>query len=212
MDKSDFKESGKEILVILIASAILGLASAYPSYSIILYSMISFLILISLNIIAKKIMAYYLEAGIKIKFWRWHQFWFTKRAHFKKAVPMLWLPLVVSFISRGMLLWLGILEFDVKAKAERVSRRHGLYRFSQMTDWHVACIAVTGIIVNLVLAIAGYFSGFELFARLNVYYAVWSLIPISNLDGAKIFFGSRSLWFTITIITAIFLAYALMVV
>ena len=212
MDKKQIKELSKEVLTILVASIILGLVVAFPSSSLIIYSVISFLIIIALNITAKKILAYYFEADIKTKFWTLYQFWFTKRAHFKKPVPMLWLPLVLSFISRGMIWWLGILEFDVKAKTERVSRRHGLYRFSEITEWHIALIATIGIAVNLTLAIIGYISGFETFAKLNIYFATWSIIPLSSLDGSKIFFGSKPLWFTMLTIIAIFLGYSLMVV
>ena len=69
-----------------------------------------------------------------------------------------------------------------------------------MTDWHIALIAVAGIIINLIAAIIGYVAGFETFAKLNIWFAAWALIPLSSLDGSKIFFGSRPLWFTMLVI------------
>ena len=211
----NLKEFSQEISIIILAAVILGLSVSFLNSEILLPATISFLVIISLNILAKKLLAYYLEADIKPKFWCMYQYWFTKRSHFKKPIPMLWLPLVLSLIFRGALGlfgWFGILEFDVKPKIERVSRRHGLYRFSQMTDWHISLIAAFGIIVNLIAAIIGYILGFETFTTLSIYFAVWSILPIASLDGSKILFGSKVLWLTLFIIISIFLGYSLVVI
>ncbi len=208
MKKEIWREGG----IILIASLILGLAVSFLEPSLFFIAVISFLILISLNVLAKKIYAYYLEADTKTKFWAWYQYGFAKKSHFKKPLPMFWLPLALSLLTTGFFWWLAILEFDVKPRVERISRKHGLYRFSEMTDWHVALIATAGIFVNIILATIGYFIGFETFARLNLYFAAWSIIPLSNLDGSKILFGSKVLWFAMLIIISIFLGYSFMVV
>jgi len=213
------KETSIEIITIILAIIVLSLAVSYSDSSILLAATISFVFIISLNIAAKKILAYYFEADIKTKFWSWYQYWFSKGSHFKKPLPMLWLPLVLSLVTKGFFWCLAVLEFDVKPRTERVSKRHGLYRFSDMTDWHIALIATAGIITNLVLAVIGYMlgsigyaSGFELFARLNIYFAAWSIIPLSNLDGSKVFFGSKILWFTMLVIISIFVGWTLMIV
>ncbi len=207
----------KELPIIFIASIILGLTVSYPFSSLkeipaIVTAIIFFLIILSLNITTKKVVAYYLEADIKTKFWSWYQFWYTKRGHFKNPLPMLWLPPLLSLVSKGYVLWLGILEFDIKAKTERVSKRHGLYRFSDVTEWHISSIAALGIITNLVLAVIGYFIGLEFFAKLNIWFAFWSIIPISGLDGSKILAGSKILWFIMLVIISIFLGYSFIVV
>ncbi len=202
----------REILIVLLASIILGFTVSFPNTATVISSIIYFLILITINILAKKLISYYFEANSKIKFWSWEQFWFTKKAHFKKPIPMLWLPLILTIFTKGYFYWLGILGFDVEPKTERISRRHGLYRFTQMTDWHIGLIAASGVIANLLLGIIAYLIGFEPLARLSIYYAAWSVIPISDLDGTKILFSNRVLWFTITTITAIFLLFALSIV
>ena len=206
-----FKDSWKEILVIIIAAAILSLSFSFPGFKNIPMLITSFFILICINIIAKKITAYYYEAKIKTKFWRVYQYWFSKRAHFKKPLPMLWLPILFSIAFNGAIQWLGILEFDVEAKTERVSKRHGLYRFSQMAEYHIAIIAATGIILNLIVAIISYVLNFTTFAQLNIYYTFWSIIPISSLDGSKILFGSKPLWVILFIITFILTAGCLVI-
>lgn len=208
----DIREIGKELSIIVIAALILALSVSFLNMTIFWAALLSFAIIILTNVIVKKIIGNYLETDVKTKFWSWYQFGFTKYSHFKKPVPMAWLPLVASLVSKGMFWWLAILEFDVEAKPERASRKHGLYRFTEVTEWHMAWIAVFGIAINLVLSIVGYLLGFEFFAKLNIYFAFWSIIPLSNLDGSKILFGNRILWFATTIITTIFLFYSFIVV
>ena len=207
-----FKEGWKEVLIIIIAAAILGTSFSFPGFSNIL-SIITFMFLIiSINVIAKKIVAYSYEANAKTRFWRWYQYGFQKKAHFKNPIPMLWLPLLVSAIFSGALQWFGILEFDITPKTERVSRRHGLYRFSEMAEWHVAIIAASGLVINIIAAVIAYLAGFTLFAQLNIYYAFWSIIPLSSLDGSKILFGSRILWTILFLISLVLLAGSIIIV
>jgi len=212
----------KEVGIIFLAAIILGITFSFPitaetvfNYSLIFYFTLFFLVIIAVNVIAKKIMAYLLEANVKTKLWEVYFFGFRAKEHFNKPLPMIWVPLLFSFLTNGFLKWIPVLEFDVTPRVERVSRRHGLYRFSEMTEWHIALIAVVGIFANLLLAIIGYFGLatinpiFESFALWNIFYASWCLLPVSSLDGTKIFFGSRVLWFTMLIICAVFLGFAL---
>ncbi len=193
------KEQIKEILIIFIGAIILAFSIAYPEITSLPVIFISIFFVIVANILVKKLLGYSLEADVKTKFWSIYQHGLKSKAHFKKPFPMLWLPLLVSYFSRGLLYWLPIFQFDITPRIERVSKRHGLYRFSEMTEWHVALIAASGIATNIILGFIAYFLGWTIFLRLNIYYALWSLIPISNLDGSKIFFGSRKLWTALAI-------------
>ncbi len=198
----------KEIATVIVAAIILSLVTSFKKTELFYASTLIFLIIISVNILAKKIAGFHFETDVKTKFWTWYQFGLRKDMHFKKPLPMLWIPLLLALFSRGFILWLGILEFDIKAKAERVAKRHGIYRFTQVTEWHMAWIAVWGLIANLIFAIGGYIIGYELFAKLSIYFIAWNTIPISRLDGAKIFYASRALWITIFTITIIVLGWA----
>lgn len=201
----------KEILVMLIGGLILGASVSFGG-GLFLISAVSFIVIIGFNSFAKKAAGYLLEIGVEIKFWSWYQYGFRKASHFKKPVPMIWLPAALSFLSEGYFWWLGILEFDVAPKAERASRRHGLYRFTEVTEWHVAWIAICGIIMNLILGFAGYLIGLEYFAKLNIYYSLWSLIPLSGLDGSKIFFSNRKLWAVSAVIVGVLTLWAMSIV
>jgi len=206
------KEIGKEIFIIIIAALILGLVAAFRSTQTFYITALSFLAIIVINVLVKKTAGYFLETDVKIKFWSWYQYGFRKGSHFKKPLPMAWLPLLITLFSRGFIWWLAILEFDVAPKTERVSRRHGLYRFTEVTELHIAWIAIWGLIANFVFAIIAYAAGLELFARLSIFYIAWSVVPISNLDGTKIFFADKSLWVIIAIIAAIILGWGIMIV
>ncbi|MBU2576954.1 MAG: hypothetical protein KKF50_04495 [Nanoarchaeota archaeon] len=208
----DIKKSLIEIVIIILASLVLAVSIGFRDTSIAYTAGISFLIIIGANILIKKTVGYFLEINVRTKFWSWYQYGFRKDSHFKKPVPMIWIPLLLSLFTRGVFWWLAVLEFDVTPKTERVAKRHGLYRFTQVTEWHIAWIAAWGIILNLLLGIIGYIAGFELFARLSIYFAAWSLIPLSGLDGSKIFFSSRGLWITLVTITLIILGWGLTVI
>ncbi len=206
------KKNAKGILIIILASLILALTVAFRDRALFYTAAISFLIILTINILTKKSVGYYLETNVKTKFWSIYHFWFRKDTHFKKPLPMLWLPLIITLFTKGFFLWLGVLEFDVEAKTERVSRRHGLYRFTEVTEWHMAWITIWALIANLTIAIIGYIAGFELFAKLSIFFIAWSVIPIGNLDGSKIFFSSRALWAVVFTIAIIILAWALIII
>jgi len=208
----DTKENTKEIITIVLAALILALAVAFKDRKIFFAATISFLIILGVNVLVKKIVGYLLEIKVKTKFWSLYHYWIRKDMHFKKPVPMLLLPLLIALISKGYFLWLGILEFDVAAKTERVAKRHGLYRFTEVTEWHIAWIATWALIANFAIAIIGYIAGFELFAKLSIFFIAWSTIPIGNLDGSRIFFSSRTLWIIVFTAAMIMLAWALTII
>ena len=209
MDNHDYF---KGIAIILISTLVLAFTASYKDNSILLTAIISFAVILSVNILVKKVAGYLLEIDVKTKFWTWSQFGFRADHKFKKPIPMVWLPLLLALLTKGVFLWLAVLEFDVKPRVERATKRHGLYRFTQVTEWHIAWIALWGIVANGVLAVIGYLAGFELFSKLSIYYAIWSLVPVSNLDGAKILFSSRALWITTASIAAVFFFWAQIIV
>lgn len=209
--KVEYKEINSGLAIILVASIILALAASVKNYSLLKTAFISFIIIISLNILAKKVIGYYFETNVKTKFWSMYYFGFKKNAHFKSPIYMAWLPLILSLITRGALLWLPITEFDVSPKVERASRRHGLYRFTQVTERHMGIIAIAGITINVLTGILGYVLGYETFSKLSIYFAAWSIIPFSSLDGSKILFSNKVLWVTILVILSILLGWAVVI-
>jgi len=200
-----------EILSILIIIIILGFTISFTELSRFGINLLLIAIVIFINLIAKKFTAHYYESDILIKIWSFQRYGLREHQHFKKPFPIgAILPFILTLISYGYVWWLAGLQFLVRPLKARVSKRHGFYSYTEMSEWHLALIAGSGVIANLILAVISYFIGFPEITRLSIYYAAYSLIPIGNLDGTKIFFGSRILWTTLVIICAIFIGYGLL--
>ena len=208
----------KEILIIAAISLILAVSISLTNIleDFLSALLIVFIVLI-LNISAKKIVGLYLESEIEIKLWefRMHQ---SKRVGFKSSKGSFpigaLLPLVskILFFSLKNFVWMASLIFDVKPKSYRAAKRHGLYSFSEMTESHIGLIATSGILINLISAILGYILGFPNFAQISIYFAFFNMLPISDLDGNKIFFGNLVLWSFLAAITVIGIFFAIFVI
>jgi Zn-dependent protease len=200
----------KEITAVLITTLILGFTiSLLKSWETFAYTSLAIFLIIIINILAKKIASYYLDSETEISLWNIKRYGFKINSYFKKPFPAGALfPIIATAFSFGYVAWMASLVFDIKPKTYRAAKRHGLYTFSEVSEYHLALIAAIGIFSNLLFAILGYILGFSEFSRLNIYYAFFNMIPLSDLDGNKIFFGSKLLWSFLAIITSIGIGYA----
>jgi len=200
-----------EILYILLTTLILTFVVAFTSgVTTYLYTFLIILAIIAINVAAKKFLAYHLDAEIEIKIWE-SSFPSNKpKGKYTKPIPTgLLIPFIIGIISLGYVKWLASLVFDVKPKVYRAAKRHGLYTFSEMTEYQIGLIAAVGILANLLFAIIGYLIGIPAFAKYSIFYATWNMLPIANLDGNKIFFGNIVMWSFLAAITLIGLVYAI---
>lgn len=216
----------KEIISISVISIILAFAiSLIESLEFFIYTLLMVVLMILVNVFAKKATSYYLDSEIEVKIWEIKR---TGIMHFMDIIPFhtthpstelkkpfsagAFLPIITVIISLGNITWMGNLIFDVKAKIYRAAKRHGLYTFSEMTESHIGLIASAGIIANLGLAIIAYLIGFPDFAKLNIFYTLFNILPISDLDGNKIFFGSLVLWSFLAALVLIGMGYVFLVI
>ncbi len=206
--------TGKELISILIATVILGFtASLMQSFELFLYACLIMFVIIFANIFAKKIIGLYLDSEVETKLWEIERWGFQPHRKFNKPLPAgAFFPIITTALSFGYARWMATLVFDVKTKTHRAAKRHGLYKFSEMTEFHIGLIAASGILINLILAVVGYLLNFPLFAKLNFYYAFYNMFPISDLDGNKIFFGSLTLWSFLASLTLIGLLFAILII
>jgi Zn-dependent protease len=213
----------KEILIIVVVAIILSFViSMMESMQSVKYALISVLIILGINTFAKKIAASYYDSEIEVKLWDIKRYgitgiftkgYFHPSRKFKIAFPAgAFFPVLFAFFTFGTVKWMASLVFDVKAKVHRTAKRHGLWSFSEMTEYHIGIIAAAGITINLIAAVIGYFINQPEFAKLNIYFAFFNMLPLSDLDGNKIFFGSKVLWSFLAIITLIGMAYALFLI
>ena len=198
----------KEIAPILVSTIVIAFSVNFllTGLTAFFWTLLAVFVVILVNIIAKKIAGYYLETDIESKFWEIYWFGFRENWHLKKPFPIgAFLPLLFKliFLPLAGFTWMASLVFEVKPRVYRAARRHGMYDFSGMTEDHIGYIAAAGIATNVVFAIIGYLVGFTEFARLNIYFALFNMIPLSNLDGNKIFFGNIVLWSVLATIVLI---------
>ncbi len=204
----------KEITAIAIIGLILAFSiSLMRSVELFLYTLVAILLVIVINIAAKKIIAYYYESEIETKIWEFKRYGYKANWHFKKPIPIGgFLPLISTVLTFGYITWMASLVFEVKPKIYRAVKRHGLYSYSEMTERHIGFIAAAGIFANLIFAVVGYLTGFEEFAKFNIYYAFFNMLPIANLDGNKIYFGNVVFWSFLAAIVLIGLGYVFLIV
>ena len=198
-----------EILAIGVITLILALTiSLLKSMEIFLYTLLTVFLVITINLIAKKVASFYFGTEIEVKIWEIKRYGFKASKYFKKPFPAgAFFPIIVTAFSFGYLIWMASLIFEVKPNRYRKAKRHGLYVFSEMTEEHIGKIATVGVLANLVFSILGYLMGYPDFARLNIYFAFFNMLPLSNLDGNKIFFGNIVLWSFLASLVLIGLGY-----
>lgn len=198
-----------EILAIGVITLILAFTiSLLKSMEIFLYTLLTVFLVIAINLIAKKVASFYLGTEIEVKIWEIKRYGFNVNRYFKRPFPAgAFFPIIVTAFSFGYLIWMASLVFEVKPNIYRKAKRHGLYAFSEMTEEHIGKIAAVGVLANLAFSILGYLMGYPDFARLNIYFAFFNMLPLSNLDGNKIFFGSMVLWSFLASLVLIGLGY-----
>jgi Zn-dependent protease len=204
----------KEAAIIIAISLILGVTiSLMKSIEIFLYTLLAVFLIIISSILAKKITSFYLDSEIEIELWEIKRYGFRPHEYFKRPFPAgAILPIITTAFSLGFITWMASLVFEVKPKTYRAAKRHGLYTFSEMTEYHIGSIASAGILVSIALAMIGYLINFPELAKVGIYYAFFNMIPISNLDGNKIYNGSRVIWSFLALITLMALIGSILII
>lgn len=122
------------------------------------------------------------------------------KAEFKPWWLGMGISLIVGLISSSFI-YLPLILFGNMSVAFMVRQRLGEFRHA-FSYWHNAMIAYWGMLGNLIMAvlfsIGAYFSPESYFftkgVTLNLIMAACSLIPLPQLDGLNIFFGSRKVY------------------
>jgi len=183
----------KEALIYAVLAALLmGYVFSLEkiTFNYFLISSLMALVILVVNLGAKKLSASLFDCNISFNLWTIKQFWFTKGAHFKKPFPM-WVvfPLILGWATLGTVKWVAVTVFDASPSPVALRRR-----YSEISEWELALIAVSGPFANIVLALILQAFNLHEFAMFSALFAVLSLVPFGQLDGTKVLFGSRMLW------------------
>lgn len=182
----------KEFMFILLASAVIGYVAAFPvsSYTVWLGFAGMGLIVLLVNILAKKLAAFKLGCEVEIEPWTLHRYGWRKSDYLRYGFPawLLW-PIIVVWLSLGRVWWLVVSRFEVFATRRRVGRK-----YAELNEWDVALIAASGIAANLIAATISLGLGYEKFAFISLWFVFFNMLPFPAYDGGKIFFGARLFW------------------
>ncbi|MCK5603925.1 hypothetical protein KAR91_18705 [Candidatus Pacearchaeota archaeon] len=185
-------------------SAATGLIEDFNYFGFFLVTLAIVFLILLINSLAKKIAAYFFDSDLKIRLWEVKR-WGYKPGHYFRA-PLsagIMMPLITSFVSLGYFVWLTPLVFDAEPGKHRVAKRHGSKTFYYMNESHIGLIAAFGLLANIFFAYIGNLVGFPEFASLSLFFIMFNILPLSDLDGTKIFFGSKVLWFIMLVISLI---------
>lgn len=161
------------------------------------------------SIVSKKIAADYFSIKIEHKVWEFQRWGYYRRSQFKKPVQIgLILPFILSILTLGMVRMFTFFQFEVENIHEtRILKQKGLKRKEEINESDIAFTAAWGFLSLLILAIIGALPGIrEIFPELSkyaIYFGFWNLLPVSQLDGNKLFFGSVLTWTFLTVLYVI---------
>ena len=163
--------------------------SAFPKYTGF------FALIILASVFAKKIAGYIVEVDAKSEIWDFRRYWLLEYHKLPKPLPIgILLPLILYILSYGTFKWLGILQTEFKAKITKKIRKRKGWSFPELRELDVALICFAGIISSLALSFVAFAFSKEL-AMLSLLYAFFNLLPLGKLDGTKLFFSSRKIYF-----------------
>jgi len=205
------------IIIIAIISSFISFLPIIPDPIIIFSTLLIFFMILLVNFYAKKLGANIHSLKIEHKIWELTTVGFTKRSHFKKPIPIgLILPFFISIFSLGNIKPYTFFQYEYENKSSRrmlkaVGWKKAL-RKEYVNEYDFAMTAAYGFFSLIILTLIGYFIyffdikfGYDL-AKFSIYYGLWNLVPVSNLDGAKVFFGSFIMWSFLIILFLISLA------
>ncbi len=158
-------------------------------------------------ILVKKLVANKYGTEIEYRIWSIKRYGFSPSSKLPKKILGsevnsialgIILPLILIFITNGSLIFAGVgITLFLSNAALRLGRK-----YQYLSEFEVAMMSLAGPLTSLLLAmifkIVG-FSGvtFDLFVKMNFYLAFFSMLPLPNFDGIRIFFASRFLYILI---------------
>ncbi len=194
----------------LVLAFIFGFDDGNPTFVLSkwLTNFLGILILVIIAILFReliiKVFAKRHESSSEYEIWGINQVWFKTKI--EKGIPLgIFIAFVMALLSLGKFFFTAIGIHNLKENRNaRVGRK-----FPHLQYYEEAQILSMGILSSLFLAVLGLWFGrisdFDIatFVNINFYIALFNLLPLSSLDGAKIFFGSLLTYIFLVIFTVL---------
>jgi len=165
-----------------------------------LNSLIISIIIIFLSVFIKKITAKKLDTKIEMSIWAFKRYGVHVHQELKKSIPFgILLPLVLSIFTMGILKFLAFFQFRAEALPAKVAKKYGARRYSSVMEWDYALICFYSLLSVLILALISSYLSYSFFpfkelGKIAIYFVISNIIPFGQLDGMKIFMGSKPLY------------------
>jgi len=193
----------KEILNLFLGAIILGFIFSARGWghstfnfgigfsNLIRMSILSFIVLLTYQT-SHKLIAKKYHAHSTFRLWSMRRWGFTKNAKFKRPFPAgIIIPLFFSLISNGFLNFAAI----GSSKITTINKKRIGKKYKHISEQELAKIHLVGPLTILLLSlILIQFPSFEEIVKISYTLAIFSMLPISGLDGGKIFFSSLPLY------------------
>lgn len=202
------------ILIFIIIGAFISFIPVIPNDDPekILINILIFAIIIIVNLSAKKLISSFYSIKIEHNVWQFQRWGYYERSYFKKPVPIgLIMPFFLAILSLGYLKPFTFFQYNAEnIKEKRLLKAHGdrrAVRKEVINEADLAYTSATGFYALILLALIGLsiksFLNFDFgtdLAKYSIYYSIWNMIPFSQLDGTKLFFGATIAWIFVLII------------
>ncbi len=205
--------SKREIVLIIVFVIVGGLMSfipKIPSLERVVRSFFIFVIIILTNFSVKKIISSYYAIKIEHNVLELERYGFKESKKFKKPVKIGFITILISIISFGYIKPFTFFQFDYENIPEkRILKASGsrrAVRKEQINEEDLANTSASGFYALIFIAVIGllikpFFPEFGVeLAKYSIYYGIWNMLPIGQLDGAKLFFGTKIIWYFILMI------------
>jgi hypothetical protein len=193
----------EEVWSIVIALLVMAFVVGFSGFTILgfVYGLLMASILLFTYILVQKLVAYQLGIKINFKLWTFRRYWIRWQDKLSWDFPI-WivLPLSLIVLSDGIFIWTAILVFAAAKTSAKAAKK-----FEEIKEFDIALIASSSIFAILVLALILKLFGFNQFASIACWFAVLNTLPLGNLNGTKIFFGSKILWIFLAVFAIIIL-------
>lgn len=178
--------------------------------------MLAVAVIVLVHYMGHKFAARHYNVIAEHRVWGIGRYSFVTKAYFKKikSFPLgAVLAIIISFLSNGKFFFTAVESINLRVEEHKRLGR----RWLKLTELETARIALAGPFANILFAfLIQLFNSSGMFDQLvlmNCVYAIYHMIPISQLDGTKVFFGSIILYvFGVVFIAMSFLLLQLLTV